>query len=112
MATPRLSCPPPRASFGSSALAAMTRGTPVIGATTGALPEVIGRRDALFDPRDHDAMASRIGQVLTDDGFRADLADHGSRQARRFSWDASAIRALEAFAQLRERRRTSKPASL
>jgi len=94
--------------LGSYALAAMTCGAPVIAAPTGAMPEVIGRRDALFDPRDHHAMASKIGQVLTDDGFRADLTDHGSQQARRFSWDASAIRALEAFAQLHERLRTGK----
>jgi glycosyltransferase involved in cell wall biosynthesis len=98
--------------LGSSALAAMTCGAPVIAANIGAMPEVIGRRDAMFDPRDHDAIASRIGQILTDDGFRRDLTDHGSQQARRFSWDASAIRALEAFAQLHERRESAKATSL
>jgi glycosyltransferase involved in cell wall biosynthesis len=97
--------------LGSSALTAMTCGAPVIAANIGAMPEVIGRRDAMFDPRDHDAIASRIGQVLTDDGFRRDLTDHGSQQARRFSWDASAIRALEAFAQLHERRESGRATS-
>jgi glycosyltransferase involved in cell wall biosynthesis len=97
--------------LGSSALAAIACGAPVIAANIGAMPEVIGRRDAMFDPRDHDAIASRIGQVLTDDGFRRDLTDHGSQQARRFSWDASAIRALEAFAQLHERRESGRATS-
>ena len=97
--------------LGSYALAAMTRGTPVIAASVGAMPEVIGREDALFDSRDHHAMASLIGQVLSDTGFRRDLTDHGSRQVLRFSWDASAKRALDAFAQLRARRRRNKPAA-
>jgi glycosyltransferase involved in cell wall biosynthesis len=98
--------------LGSSALAAMTCGAPVIAANIGAMPEVIGRRDAMFDPGDHDTIASTIGQILSNDGFRRDLTDHGSQQARRFSWDASAIRALEAFAQLHERRESAKATSL
>ncbi len=98
--------------LGSSALAAMMCGAPVVASTAGAMPEVIGRTDALFDPRDHHAMASRIGEVLTDDGLRRDLKDHGSLQARRCSWDASAVRALGAFAQLDERGQASRATAI
>src|SRR5690606_6600810 len=61
------------------------------------LPEVVGREDALFDPLSAEAIAARITQVLTDDNFRQQLQEHGPVQAARFSWDASAQRALAAF---------------
>lgn len=86
--------------FGLPALEAMACGTPVIGSDASSIPEVIGRADALFDPTDCAAMSAKIGQVLTDEGLRASLRSHGLVQARQFSWDASAERALEGFEQL------------
>lgn len=83
--------------FGLPALEAMSCGRAVIGANTSSLPEVIGRADALFDPRSDTSIAAKLEQVLTDPGFRAELERHGIEQARRFSWDASAVRALEAI---------------
>jgi len=94
--------------LGSSALTAMSCGAPVIAAAIGGLPEVIGREDALFDPRDDLAIATKIHQALSDPGFRDSLQDHGSQQASRFSWDASAARTLEVFAQLHERNQANK----
>lgn len=88
--------------FGLPALEAMACGAPTIGADTSSLPEVIGRRDALFDLRDEKAMAAKMGEALTDAVFREDLARHGLEQARRFSWDETARRTLEAFEQLHE----------
>ena len=86
--------------FGLPALEAMSCGRAVIGADTSSLPEVIGRADALFDPRSDDAIAARLRQVLTDDGFRKELERHGLEQAARFSWDACALRALAAMTAL------------
>ena len=87
--------------FGLPALEAMACGRAVIGANTSSIPEVIAREDALFDPFDDAAIASKLLQVLTDDEFRADLERHGIAQAQNFSWEDSARRAwagLEAFA--------------
>lgn len=84
--------------FGLPALEAMSCGKAVIGANTSSLPEVIGRADALFDPRSDAAIAAKLEQVLTDDAFRAELERHGPEQARQFSWDASARRTLAALA--------------
>jgi len=81
--------------FGLPALEAMQCGAVVIGANTSSLPEVIGREDALFDPRNDAAIAAKMAQALTDHGFREDLARHGLEQARKFSWNESARRALE-----------------
>lgn len=83
--------------FGLPALEAMACGVPVIGANTSSLPEVIGLDDALFDPFDTAAIAKKMAQALEDGVFRKALHDHGLRQAKRFSWDKSAKRAIAAF---------------
>ncbi|MCX6072948.1 MAG: glycosyltransferase family 1 protein [Campylobacterales bacterium] len=83
--------------FGLPALEAMACGAAVIGSNTSSIPEVIGRVDALFDPFDEQSIMLKILEVLNNDKLRADLASHGLRQARKFSWDESARRALKAF---------------
>ena len=87
--------------FGLPALEAMACGAAVIGSNRTSVPEVIGRRDALFDPYDEGAIAGKIAEVLTRDDFRAELARHGLEQAKKFSWDVSARRAIGAFEKLR-----------
>ena len=80
--------------FGLPALEAMSCGAPVIGSNNTSVPEVIGRDDALFDPFDEESIVQKICQVLRDEDFRANLSEHGLRQAARFSWDRSAQIAL------------------
>lgn len=83
--------------FGLPALEAMSCGRAVIGANTTSLPEVIGRKDALFDPHSDEAIAEKLTQVLIDDAFRHELERHGLLQARKFSWDKTANQAIAAF---------------
>lgn len=83
--------------FGLPALEAMSCGRAVIGANTSSLPEVIGRDDALFDPMSDSAIADKLAQVLTVDAFRSELEQHGLEQAKRFSWDTCAQRAIAAL---------------
>ncbi|MHB1513708.1 glycosyltransferase [Acidiferrobacter sp.] len=83
--------------FGFPALEAMACGAPVIASNTSSLPEVVGFDDALFDPFDPDAIAHKLEQVLTDKTFRQRLIAHGHAQARRFTWDNTATRALSAL---------------
>jgi glycosyltransferase involved in cell wall biosynthesis len=83
--------------FGLPPLEAMQCGAPTIGANSSSIPEVIGRADALFDPRNADEIAARLHQALTDEGYRRSLVAHGLQQARTFSWRASASRAWAAF---------------
>ena len=90
--------------FGLPALEAMSCGRAVIGADASSLPEVIGRADALFDPRSDEAIASKMRQVLTDDGLRKELERHGIEQAGRFSWEVCAQRALAALTAAHEAR--------
>lgn len=83
--------------FGLPALEAMSCGRAVIAAGTSSLPEVVGRADALFDPASDAAIAASIERVLEDPVLCADLERHGLEQAKRFSWDASARRAIAAL---------------
>lgn len=95
--------------FGLPPLEAMACGAPVIASNTTSLPEVIGRPDALIDPSDPDALGEALAKVLDDAGWRRELSAYGLEQARRFSWEASAIAALAAFERLATTRRTVTP---
>ncbi|HEY6402631.1 MAG TPA: glycosyltransferase, partial [Blastocatellia bacterium] len=86
--------------FGLPALEAMACGAAVIGANTSSVPEVIGIDAALFDPFDTAAIIAKMTQALVDDDFSSHLRDHGLRQAKKFSWDESAKRAIGAWESL------------
>jgi glycosyltransferase involved in cell wall biosynthesis len=83
--------------FGLPALEAMACGAIVIGSAATSVPEVIGLEAALFDPMSVDSICEKLTQALTDDGFRCILRQHGQEQAKKFSWDASALRAISAL---------------
>lgn len=83
--------------FGLPALEAMACGTAVIGSNATSIPEVIGREDALFDPFSPQDIADKMAHVLRSDDFRDQLRRHALAQARRFSWDETATRALRAL---------------
>jgi glycosyltransferase involved in cell wall biosynthesis len=89
--------------FGLPLLEAMACGAPVIASSLSAMPEVVNRADALFDPRDPAALAALIERLLGDPAARADLAAWGRRRARDFSWDGVASRAWPALAALAPR---------
>ncbi|WEN14949.1 glycosyltransferase family 1 protein [Rhodanobacter sp. AS-Z3] len=93
--------------FGLPALEAMSSGAIVIGSNTSSLPEVIGREDALFDPRNDGAIAGKMIEALTDDSFRVSLREHGRKQCLKFSWQESARRAIAAFEAAASRRKPS-----
>ncbi len=75
--------------FGLPPLEAMACGAAVIASDTSSLPEVVGYQDALFDPRDGDALAKKIDRALTDSKFRDLLKEHSIQQSNIFSWEDS-----------------------
>ena len=100
--------------FGLPLLEAMACGAACIASNGSALPEVMGRADALFDPQDAAALSRLIQRLLEAPELRADLAAYGPRRAREFSWDRVAAEAWGAFERARlpptparPRRRTS-----
>lgn len=100
--------------FGLPALEAMACGAPTLASNCSSLPEVVGWDVALFDPYDTSDIARAIERGLTDEGFRQQLKAHGLEQARKFSWDASAqrtLQAMEAWMGMRESAKTKSPVS-
>lgn len=83
--------------FGLPILEAMQCGTAVIGSNCTSIPEVIGFDAALFDPYDDQAISDKMQQVLTDNDFLEQLQQHALIQAKKFSWDKTALRALKAI---------------
>lgn len=91
--------------FGLPIVEAMASGAPVLGANNSSIPEIIGRQDALFDGKSTEAIAQALQRALTDKAFRDDLKSWSSKQAKLFSWENCAKKALEAFAETYERTR-------
>lgn len=83
--------------FGLPALEAMSCGAPVIGSNSTSIPEVIGLEEALFDPTSPESIAAKMQYALEDSSFRDFLHAHGLEQAKKFSWDVTARRALRAM---------------
>ena len=90
--------------FGLPALEAMACGAPTIGSNTTSIPEVIGRQDALFNPREPASIANTISRVLEDSVFSFELRLHAKAQASNFSWDNTARTALCAMEKIYAKR--------
>lgn len=83
--------------FGLPILEAMRCGAPVIGSNRSSIPEVVGLDAALFDPDSFHSISEKMTEVLNDENFRQHLCEHSRNQAKKFSWENSAKRALVAF---------------
>ncbi len=86
--------------FGLPVLEAMACGRAVIGSNTSSIPEVIARQDALFDPRDDNAITEKLLKAMNDTGYREVLQEHGLQQTKNFSWEATAKLAIQALGKL------------
>lgn len=82
--------PPFSEGFGLPPLEAMACGAAVLASSATSVPEVVGRKDVLFDPTDAGDIGRAIARVLGDPAYRDELRAFGPRQAATFSWDRSA----------------------
>lgn len=83
--------------FGIPAVEAFACGCPVIGATVGSLPEIIGDAGLLADPASVESMAAQIERFMLDDLLRESCAKKGLERAKLFSWDKAARECLEIY---------------
>jgi glycosyltransferase involved in cell wall biosynthesis len=89
--------------FGLPALEAMSCGAPVIGSNISSIPEVIDNPDALFDPYNESSITNKLVEVLGNKDLRDKLKTYGLSQAKKFSWDESAKKAIAVFEKLHEK---------
>jgi glycosyltransferase involved in cell wall biosynthesis len=94
--------------FGLPPLESMACGAPTIAGNTSSLPEVMGWQEALFDPFDVNSMVQKMHQSLSDPAFRQQLIAHAHEQSKKFTWDASARKALLAMESAVKRRQPAK----
>jgi glycosyltransferase involved in cell wall biosynthesis len=84
--------------FGLPAAEAMACGVPVIATTGGALPEVVGDAGILVPPRNADALAAAIKQLLNDEQAQQRMSEAGRKRVKqKFRWEQAARKTLEVY---------------
>lgn len=81
-------------------LEALALGVPAAVARMSAMPEMAGEAAVYFDPYQPTEMAEVIERLLWDEALRDELGRKAIAQAARFSWEETARRTLEVFAQV------------
>lgn len=94
-----------REQFGRVLVEAMASGVPVIGSTSGAIPEVIADAGLVVPEGDAQALAKALRRMLSDGALRSRLKRAGRERAvENFSWERVAERTYELFSEVLRRR--------
>ncbi len=83
--------------FGLPILEAMNCGAPVIASDTSSIPEILDRKDALFDPSNALSVSEAMSKALSDKKFLSDMKRYGKERSKDFSWDITAKKAVDAL---------------
>lgn len=87
-----------REQFGRVLVEAMASGVPVIGSTSGAIPEVIAAAGLVVPEGDSRELAAAIERLLSNPDLRAQLARAGrERVERHYSWSRVADKTYELY---------------
>ncbi len=77
--------------LGRCAIEAMARRIPVIGSTSGAIPEVIGEAGLLFDEGSVKSLIEQVWHIRNNENLRHELGQKGrDRVQQRFTWECFA----------------------
>ncbi len=85
---PSVTTPRWKEQFGRVLVEAMAHGVPVIGSSSGEIPNVMGDAGLLFPERDSGYLADCMKRILSDPVLRATLVDKGCLRVRSlYGWD-------------------------
>ena len=88
--------------FGLPILEAMQSGCPVITSKSGSLPEVAGKAAYYVDPLSIDSIKDGIEKVLEDHDLRDKLIKMGFENAKKFTWEKTAMETYEVYKKISE----------
>ena len=91
--------------FGLPVLEAMTCAKAVIGSDTSSIPEVIGRKDCLFNPNNIPSITNTIEKILQDEKYRKELENYFFNRAKEFSWENSAKKVIQIYQKLKKEKK-------
>jgi glycosyltransferase involved in cell wall biosynthesis len=86
--------------FGLPLLEAMASEAPLVASDIAVHREVAAEAAVFAEPRDASAFADAIESVVNDDALRSELVMRGRAQVSRFSWEASAKKAVALYRSL------------
>ncbi len=86
--------------FGIPNLEAMACGTPLLTSDLPAHREVVGDAGVFIDPKDPDAWAREMADVIDDEVKRKRLIENGFKRVQEFSWDKCALQTWEVLRSL------------
>lgn len=86
--------------FGIPVLEAMASSVPVITSNVSSLPEVAGDAAILAAPKDIEAIAKYMNEILRNKELKNDLVKKGHAQAKKFTWEASAEKTYNIYKEL------------
>jgi glycosyltransferase involved in cell wall biosynthesis len=100
-----------REQFGRVLVEAMAAGVPVVGSSSGAIPEVIGDAGLVVPERDAAALAQAIERLLTDETLRTRKTEQGRQRVHeRFAGHVVASQTVALFRSAMLHRRRARPA--
>jgi len=79
---------------------AMACGAPIASSNLGPMPEICGDAALYFDPSEPADIADKIWQTLTDETVKQNLVRNALENVKRFSWEETARKTLQAFLHL------------
>jgi len=74
--------------FGRVLVEAMLCGTPIIGSSSGEIPNVIGDAGLIFKEQDPSDLAEKISKIYKDQQLRQELINNGFKRGKEFDWSS------------------------